>query len=303
MFFLSFAFPRGTVNPFDAYLEKWAARVDEALERALPPTTAAPARLHEAMRYTVFAGGKRLRPVLCLLAARASGGDEVVAMPAAVAVEMVHAFSLIHDDLPAMDDDELRRGKPTNHVVFGEALAVLAGDGLLAHAFGALTELPLRDAVPEAVRVLADAVGSAGLVGGQVEDVAAEGEEPDRATVESIHRKKTAALFRACARLGALAAGAGSDTIERLSRYAECLGLAFQIVDDVLDETSSAAELGKTVGKDLAEKKMTYPAAVGLDRSRARARELAGEAAEATSKLAAADLLGALADRAVERTY
>ena len=162
------------MNPFDAYLTKWASRVDEALERTLPPATAAPAIVNEAMRYTVFAGGKRLRPVLCLLAARAAGGSEDEAMPAAAAVEMVHAFSLIHDDLPAMDDDELRRGKPTSHVVFGEAVAILAGDGLLAHAFGALSALPRREAVPLAVKELADAVGTSGLVGGQVEDVAAD---------------------------------------------------------------------------------------------------------------------------------
>jgi geranylgeranyl diphosphate synthase type II len=291
------------VNPFDAYLEEWATRVDVALGRALPPAEAAPTTVHEAMRYTVFAGGKRLRPVLCLLSARAAGGTETEAMPAAVAVEMVHAFSLIHDDLPAMDDDELRRGQPTSHVVFGEAVAILAGDGLLAHAFGALAELPRTDAVPEAVRVLSEAVGTAGLVGGQVEDVSAEGMEPDVAVVERIHEKKTAALFRASARLGALAAGADGPTRERLSRYAELLGLAFQIVDDVLDETVPAEELGKTAGKDRAERKMTYPSAVGLERSRERARRLAGEAREEIHDLDAGELLAALADRAVERTH
>jgi geranylgeranyl diphosphate synthase type II len=255
------------------------------------------------MRYTVFAGGKRFRPALVLLAARASGGDEEDAMPAACAVEMVHAFSLIHDDLPAMDDDDLRRGKPTNHKVYGEAVAILAGDGLLAHAFGALTRLPRRDAIPEAVADLAAAVGSTGLVGGQVEDVEAEGREPDLETVEHIHRGKTAALLKACAQLGARAVGASPREIERLAGYAERIGIAFQIVDDVLDETGGDEEFGKTAGKDRAVRKMTYPAAVGIEASRRRARELAGQARELVAGLPAEEILAGLAERVVTRTH
>jgi geranylgeranyl diphosphate synthase type II len=255
------------------------------------------------MRYTVFAGGKRFRPVLTLLSARAAGGREEEAMPAACAVEMVHAFSLIHDDLPCMDDDDLRRGKPTNHKVYGEGIAVLAGDALLDHAFGALAELPRRDAIPGAVAALARAVGSTGLVGGQVEDIEAEGREPDLASVERIHRGKTAALLAGCARLGALAAGARPAVEDRLAAYAEKIGLAFQIVDDVLDETGGDEEFGKTAGKDRAVRKMTYPAAVGIDASRERASELADEACELVAGLPAAEILAGLAERVVARTH
>jgi geranylgeranyl diphosphate synthase type II len=291
------------LNPFDSYLRSWAGRVDEALDRLLPEENVRPASVHSAMRYTVFAGGKRFRPVLTLLAAKAAGGREEDAMPAACAVEMVHAFSLIHDDLPCMDDDDLRRGKPTNHKVYGEAIAVLAGDALLDHAFGALTELPRREAIPDAVRDLAAAVGSTGLVGGQVEDVEAEGKEPDLATVERIHRGKTAALLTACARLGALAVGATAADYERLAAYAEKIGIAFQIVDDVLDETGGDEEFGKTAGKDRAVRKMTYPAAVGIDASRERAAALAAEAGELVAGMPAADILAGLAEKVVTRTH
>jgi len=291
------------LNLFDSYLKSWVGPVDEALDRILPPESERPASVHAAMRYTVFAGGKRFRPVLVLLAARAAGGREEEAMPAACAVEMVHAFSLIHDDLPAMDDDDLRRGKPTNHKVYGEAIAILAGDALLDHAFGALTELTRRDAIPDAVRDLATAVGSTGLVGGQVEDVEAEGEEPDLDTVERIHRGKTAALLGACARLGARAAGASAGDYERLAGFAEKIGLAFQIVDDVLDETGGDEEFGKTAGKDRAVRKMTYPAVVGIDASRERARGLASEARDLVVGMPAADILAGLAERVVMRTH
>jgi geranylgeranyl diphosphate synthase type II len=277
--------------------------VDGALDRLLPPEDERPEVVHRSMRYTVFAGGKRLRPVLCLLAARAAGGTEDEAMPAACAVEMVHAFSLIHDDLPAMDDDDLRRGKPTNHREFGEAVAILAGDALLDHAFGALAVLGRRDAVPEAVRALADAVGTRGLVGGQVEDVLAEGRAPDLATVERIHLGKTAALFTGCCRLGVLAAGGEEAVGDRLAEYGRRIGLAFQIVDDVLDETGGDAQFGKTAGKDRADRKMTYPAAVGIDEARERARELAETAAELVSGLAVEEELRGLATRVVERTH
>ena len=290
------------MNPFDAYLQSWAPRIDAALDESLPSADEGPGRVHEAMRHTVFAGGKRFRPALCLLSARAAGGEEEEAIPAACALEMVHAFSLIHDDLPAMDDDDLRRGKPTNHRVFGEAVAILAGDGLLSLAFGVLATLPRTEVVPRAVRVLSEAVATSGLVGGQVEDLTAEGADPDVRIVESIHRMKTAALLTSCTRLGALAAGGDDETYARLSRYGEAIGLAFQIVDDVLDETVEAEVLGKTAGKDRAHRKMTYPAAVGIDRSIGRARELAGEARRIVAGLPAEEILVGLAERVVERT-
>ncbi|MEN8148817.1 MAG: polyprenyl synthetase family protein [Planctomycetota bacterium] len=291
------------MNPFDSYLKSWVGPVDSALDAILPPETEIPTSVHSAMRYTVFAGGKRFRPVLVLLSAKAAGGREEEAMPAACAVEMVHAFSLIHDDLPAMDDDDLRRGKPTNHKVYGEAIAILAGDALLDHAFGALADLPRREAIPDAVRDLANAVGSRGLVGGQVEDVEAEGREPDLATVERIHRGKTAALLRGCARLGARAAGASAEDLDRLSEYAEMIGIAFQIVDDVLDETGGDEQFGKTAGKDREVRKMTWPAAVGIEASRERARELAARAREMTAGMPGEEILAGLAERVVARTH
>ncbi len=288
---------------FDNYLTAWRERVDRALDEILPPVDQAPALIHEAMRYTIFAGGKRLRPILCLLSAKAAGGVEEEAMPAACAVEMVHAFSLIHDDLPAMDDDDLRRGKPTNHKVFGEGMAVLAGDGLLDHAFAAVASIAREDRIPEAVRVLAQAVGTSGLVGGQVEDLLGEELEPTAASVERIHRMKTGALFAGCCRLGVLAAGGSREVFDRLTRYAELLGLAFQIVDDVLDETGSDEKLGKTAGKDQLEGKMTWPAVVGLPASIAKARELAGEARDLVVGLPAEPELAGLTVKVVERTH
>jgi geranylgeranyl diphosphate synthase type II len=291
------------VNPFDAYLHDWAPRVDDALDRMMPPERDRPESIHAAMRYTVFAGGKRFRPILTLLAARAAGGTEEEAMPAACAVEMVHAFSLIHDDLPAMDDDDLRRGKPTNHKVYGEAIAVLAGDGLLNLAFETLTKLARGEAVPGAVGDLAEAVGTTGLIGGQVEDVLAEGEAPDVERVERIHLGKTAALIRGCVRLGVRAAGGREEIYDRLSRYAERIGLAFQITDDVLDETGGDEDFGKTAGKDQAVAKMTYPAVVGLDAARDRARELSRSACAEIVGLPCEEILAGLAERVVARTH
>ncbi len=288
---------------FDEYLGLWRGRVDSALDRILPPVDQAPGVIHEAMRYTVFAGGKRLRPILCLLSAKAAGGTEEEAMPAACAVEMIHAFSLVHDDLPAMDDDDLRRGKPTNHKVFGEGMAVLAGDGLLNHAFATVALIARDDRIAESVRVLAHAVGTAGLIGGQVEDLLGEELEPTAAAVERIHRMKTGALFAGCCRLGVLAAGGCREVLERLTRYAELLGLAFQIVDDVLDETGGDEAFGKTAGKDREEGKMTWPAVVGLSASIARARELAGEARELVAGLPAEPEFAGLAVKVVERTH
>ena len=288
---------------FDEYRRVWRVRVDQALDRILPPADLEPGVIHEAMRYTVFAGGKRLRPILCLLSAKAAGGSEEEAMPAACAVEMVHAFSLVHDDLPAMDDDDLRRGKPTNHKVFGEGMAVLAGDGLLNQAFAAVASIARQDRIPEAVRALADAVGTMGLIGGQVEDLLGEELEPTAAAVERIHRMKTGALFAGCCRLGVLAAGGSREVYDRLTRYAELLGLAFQIVDDVLDETGGDKAFGKTAGKDREEGKMTWPAVVGLPASISRARELAGEARNLVRGLPAEPELSGLTVKVVERTH
>ncbi len=290
-------------NPFTDFSRRWSARIEEALDRALPGAEEPPAVLNRAMRYTLFAGGKRLRPALTLLAARAAGGREEDALPAACAVEMVHAFSLIHDDLPAMDDDDLRRGKPSNHVEFGEGIAILAGDALLAHAFGTLSRLPRAAAVPEAVRILAAAVGSGGLTGGQAEDLLAEGAPPDISVVERIHGGKTASLISACARLGAVAVGAPPAIAERLARYGEHVGHAFQIVDDVLDETGGDGALGKTAGKDRAEGKMTWPAAAGLEASLVKARERRDAARREAGGLPAADALFALADMVVDRKH
>ena len=291
------------MNAFDRYREQWTGPVNRALETALPGAEVEPAVLSEAMRYTVFAGGKRLRPLLCLMSARAAGGREEEAMAPACAVEMVHAFSLIHDDLPAMDDDDLRRGRPTNHKVFGEGIAVLAGDGLLNLAFGTVAGMPRREAVADAVRDLAEAVGGLGLVGGQVLDLTSEGRAPDLETVETIHARKTAALFKGACRLGVLAVGGSAETYERLSDYAELLGLAFQIVDDVLDETGGDGNLGKTPGKDREEGKMTYPAAVGVAASIERARRLVDEATERIVGLPGEDVLAGLSALVVKRTH
>ncbi|MCU0726020.1 MAG: polyprenyl synthetase family protein [Planctomycetes bacterium] len=291
------------MDAFETYQQVWSPRIEEALDRALPREDEPPGILGRAMRYTVFAGGKRIRPVLVLLSAHAAGGTEEDAMAAACAVEMVHAFSLIHDDLPAMDDDDMRRGKPSNHRAFGEAVAILAGDGLLDHAFGVLADLPRREAVPEAVRILARAVGREGLVGGQVEDIEAEGRPPDLATVERIHGGKTAALIEACGLLGAVAAGAPASVVTRLGRYGRLLGLAFQIVDDVLDETGGDGRLGKKSGKDRARGKMTWPSVAGVPASLERARECRDLARRETAGLPGAEALGGLADLVVSRTH
>jgi geranylgeranyl diphosphate synthase type II len=258
--------------------------VDGALDAALTPRSEGPARLWEAMRYSVLAPGKRLRPGLVLAAAEACGGTHRAALPAAVAVELIHTYSLIHDDLPAMDDDDLRRGMPTCHVKYDEATAILAGDALLAVAFETIAGgWPDADRVTRAVRVLAAAAGPDGLVGGQVDDLAAEG-QPGTGTLsqlESIHRRKTGALFQACLELGGIAAGATAEQHAYLRAYAEPLGLAFQIVDDLLDRSATTAELGKSAGKDLQQGKLTYPALLGVVGSQQRAQELVAVARQA----------------------
>jgi geranylgeranyl diphosphate synthase type II len=290
-----------TEPSLEEFLADATARVDAELERLLPPETEEPRTVHRAMRYSIFAGGKRLRPALVLLGARAAGGVESAVLPAAAAVEMVHTYSLIHDDLPSMDDDDLRRGQSTCHRAFGEAIAILAGDALHTLAFETLGSFrdPSRAAL--LVRILARACGTRGMVGGQAADLEAEGKPPEEAIVEGIHRRKTGALIAASLRLGAVASGAGDSVLRPLGEYGEKVGLAFQVVDDLLDEEGLRRDLGKTPGKDRQRGKMTYPAALGMDASRDRARALAAEARRAARPLPGGALLGELADFVVNR--
>ena len=282
--------------------------VDEALDRALPPESAWPATLHRAVRYSLFAGGKRIRPVLVLAAGEAVGGAREELMPLACAVEMVHTYSLVHDDLPAMDDDDLRRGKPTSHKVFGEAIAILAGDALLTRAFHLLAEVPeawddtrVRRRL-RATAVLGEACGTTGLIGGQVMDLESEGRAIGADDLECLHRAKTGALLSACVRGGAILGGAGDGDLQLLSRYASAIGLAFQVVDDVLDATEDAQRLGKTAGKDEAARKATYVSVHGLEKARALARALRQEALEAIAPLGPrGELLAAIARLIVDR--
>jgi len=268
------------------FLDESRRLVDATLDRWLPAADAEPRRLNEAARYALFAGGKRLRPAVARAACRALGGSDEDVLPACCALELVHTYSLIHDDLPAVDDDDLRRGLPTCHVRFGEATAILAGDALQTEAFRILAEhTPRPELVADLVTELARAAGIEGMVGGEVADLEAEGQTPDRDRVEFIHNRKTAALFSAAATMGGIVAGASQQAREALRRYGRSMGLAFQIVDDVLDETGDAATLGKSPGKDRRARKMTYPAVAGIDASRQAARELAARAAEALAVL------------------
>ena len=269
-----------------AFLEAARTRVETALERWLPAAERPPADLHQAMRYATLGNGKRLRPVLVYAAGRALGAPlEALDIPAC-AVELVHAYSLVHDDLPAMDDDALRRGRPTCHVRYGEAEAILAGDALQTLAFELLARAPMpgigEGSRLEMIATLAKAAGSRGMVGGQSLDLAAEGRELTLAELENLHIRKTGALIRAAALLGLLCAtGWREEEREALSRYAECIGLAFQIRDDVLDLLGETDVLGKQTGMDPAREKATYPALMGLEEAEARARELVGDAVAA----------------------
>jgi geranylgeranyl diphosphate synthase, type II len=268
----------------DDFLTDARARVDAALERYLPKPPECPPLVSEAMRYSVFAGGKRLRPVLVIAGAEAVGGTAEQVMPTACALEMIHTYSLVHDDLPAMDNDDFRRGVPTNHKVFGEAIAILAGDALLTLAFR-LVAANARTAAPGAVQAVvadvADAAGHAGMVAGQVEDLEAEGRQVGADTLDYIHVHKTGALIRTSLRVGAVLCDATAEQVRALSVAGANLGLAFQIVDDILDVVASSAELGKTAGKDQIQQKATFPAIHGLEASRARARSLIEEAEQA----------------------
>jgi geranylgeranyl diphosphate synthase, type II len=286
-----------------AYMKDRATAVDAALERFLPPETEAPATIHRAMRYSVFAGGKRLRPVLVIAGAEAVGGAMEAVLPAACAMELIHTYSLVHDDLPAMDNDDFRRGRPTNHKVFGDAMAILAGDGLLTLAFRLLGEHGAGvEALREVLIDIADAAGTRGMVGGQVADIEAERKPVNAEMLDFIHVHKTAALIRTSLRVGARLSGATPAQMRALSVAGGSLGLAFQVVDDLLDVEGTTEELGKTAGKDQAQQKATYPAVHGLDASRARARQLIDEADAALASLGpAADPIRALGRFIVER--
>jgi geranylgeranyl diphosphate synthase, type II len=263
-----------------AFFEEDRAAVDTVLERLMPGEDAQPPSIHRAMRYSVQAGGKRVRPILCLESARIFSADVSPALPVACALEFIHTYSLIHDDLPALDNDDLRRGKPTCHKKFGEATAILAGDALLTLAFETLANAPIEPA--RRVAILSHVAASAGtvngMVGGQVADIEAEGRAIEPAELEYIHRSKTAALIRASVVAGAISGGAEEANVARLKRFGETIGWAFQVVDDILDVEESSAALGKTAGKDAAQKKATYPALYGLEKSRKFAQELESRA-------------------------
>jgi len=290
-----------------AYLKQKAALVDEAIERFLPAPDTMPTKLHQAMRYSVMAGGKRVRPVLVLSACAAVGGDEKNALPAACAMEMIHTYSLIHDDLPAMDDDDFRRGRPTNHKVYGEATAILAGDALLTEAFNLLSDSRINSNVPSEVllrvcNTIARCAGSMGMVGGQVVDMESEGKQIDFPTLEYIHTHKTGALILAAIQSGAMIGGADERTFDALTRYGGAVGLAFQVADDILDVVGDSQALGKSAGSDEARGKNTYPALIGLDASRSRARDLVNVAHKAIETLGeAAEPLRAIASYVIER--
>jgi len=269
------------------YLRERKAIVDGELDARLPPVKERPTTLHEAMRYSVLGGGKRFRPILCMAATEAVGEDHRKALLPALAIEILHTYTLIHDDLPAMDNDELRRGQPTCHVKFGEANAILAGDALLTLAFQWIAESsPAKPfSVARLVVELADASGSRGIIGGQVEDIAAEGKEPDPETVEYIHLHKTAELIRSALRIGAMVGGAETKELDALTMYGCNLGLAFQITDDILNATSTSETLGKTVGSDYVREKMTYLSLYGVEGARKRAEELIDQAVSELDKL------------------
>jgi farnesyl diphosphate synthase len=280
----------------------WASRVDAALDSVLPIGTDSP-RLDAAMRHAVLGGGKRLRPLLAYAAGQAFGASTESIDAAATAVELIHAFSLIHDDLPAMDDDALRRGRATVHVAFDEATAILAGDALQARAFSVLADAPLDADIRIAlVRELATATGAAGMCAGQALDMAATGHNLDLASLERLHSLKTGALIRAAVRMGAISASASADALTALGEYADALGLAFQIRDDILDVEGDADQLGKTAGKDQAQGKSTYPALLGMEQSKRRLDQLSLKMKSALEPLGSgADALRALADFAIAR--
>jgi geranylgeranyl diphosphate synthase type II len=269
-------------SPFDLqhFLSTRTETVNRALDALLPSENTRPATIHKAMRYSIFAGGKRMRPALCLAAAQACGGSEKDALPLAGAVECIHTYSLIHDDLPAMDNDDFRRGKPTNHKVFGEGIAVLAGDALLTQAFeiAAQSKATVRYPREKMILELAAASGSLQLIAGQVADLEAEGKKISEAELKFIHERKTSALLCCSVRLGGMSANCTPAQLAALTDFGYHVGLAFQVIDDILDVTQTSEQLGKTAGKDVAVQKATYPAIVGLEKSRRIAAKLTDKA-------------------------
>ena len=299
--------PTGIPNPpmrLPPFFEEDRTAVDAKLDRLMPVETSAPPSIQQAMRYSVFAGGKRIRPILCLEAARIFGAEVEHALYPGCAIEFIHTYSLIHDDLPALDNDDLRRGKPTCHKKFGEATAILAGDALLTLAFQTIVASPVsaerRAAIVTEIAAAAGTVN--GMVGGQVADLEAEGKPVAPEMLEYIHRSKTAALIRASVTSGALSAGAAADDVARLRRFGETIGWAFQVTDDILDVEESSAALGKTAGKDVAQQKATYPAVFGLEKSHEIANELSAKAiGELRVYNERAERLRAIAEFLVER--
>ena len=289
-----------------AYLAARQKSVDRALDRFLPKQDVPPATIHKAMRYSLFAGGKRLRPILCLAAAEACGGKISDALPLASAMECIHTYSLVHDDLPSMDNDDFRRGRATCHKVFGEGIAILAGDGLLTIAFEiAARAKPIRRySMTQIIREIASAAGSRKLIAGQVADLEAEGQPANRSLIRYIHENKTAAMLTTSVRLGAMSADAEAKTLIAMTKFGRSLGLAFQVIDDILDVTQTSEKLGKSAGKDVAARKATYPAVIGLEASRAEARRLTNTAHRALSSFGhEAERLREMANYLLEREY
>ncbi len=288
------------------YLATRQKEVDHALDRFLPKASTKPATIHQAMRYSLFAGGKRLRPILCLAAAEACGGKTTAALPLACALECIHTYSLVHDDLPSMDNDDFRRGRATCHKVFGDGVAILAGDALLTVAFEiAANATPTRRYnLRQIMSELAVAAGSRRLIAGQVADLEAEGHKTDRAQLRYIHENKTAAILTTSVRLGAMSANANEKQMAAITKFGRALGLAFQVIDDILDVTQTSEKLGKSAGKDIAAKKATYPAVIGLEQSRMEARKLTRRAHNSLPVFGTrAEALHALSNYLLEREY
>ena len=291
------------------YLSEGKKLIDERMLSFLPQGKAYPESIHEAMRYSLLAGGKRLRPVLVMAAAEAVGGDRHTILPFAIAAELIHTYTLIHDDLPALDNDDLRRGKPTNHKVFGEAIAILAGDALLTQAFIIMTRAAGMETVPpecilKATHEMAGALGSTGMIGGQVVDLESEGKRINSETLEYIHIYKTGFLIRACIRCGGVLSQASKGQLSSLSSFGAHIGLAFQIIDDILDITGDEEKLGKDIGSDLTKNKATYPALYGLEESKRKAEELVEESIDCLNEFDdRADPLREIARFFVQRTF
>src|SRR5215469_2334632 len=289
------------------YLKSRQKMIDRALDRYLPKENVRPATIHKAMRYSLFAGGKRLRPILCLAAAEACDGRINNALPAACAMECIHTYSLVHDDLHSMDNDDFRRGRPTCHKVFGDGIAILAGDALLTIAFELVSNAKPTSRYDASIllREVAVAAGSQKLIAGQVADLEAEGKNVKRDQLQFIHENKTAAILKSSVRLGAMSANADPGKLSAVTRFGQRLGLAFQIIDDILDVTQTSEILGKSAGKDVAAKKATYPAVIGVDQSRAEAQRLTRQAHDALSVFRGdkAEPLHALANYLLEREY